>query len=150
MILTVAGTLAGLMLLAMALSALLPVLVLKRIAAARGGERAGTSVLEGHSPLSAAAGLLLPEAPSPARTEADPGGSLEHFERRLLELERRVAQPQTIGKAVRAAARPFSSPAVPELPAIKPAKAARVAITAGAREAITFLPAEAGLPKVHA
>src|SRR5713101_5870563 len=69
MILTVAGALAGLTLLAMLLSALLPVLVLKRIAAAPRVPPAGTHVLENLSLISSAAGLLLREAAPPTQTE---------------------------------------------------------------------------------
>ncbi len=150
MIMTLAGALAGLTVLAMLLSALLPLLVFKRFASAPAVASAGRAVLASPSRVSREAPLLLHQAPEHAPTESAPGGAIEQFERRLLALEKRVAPLHPITpKALVSTGKPGSAPTLPEVPAVKPAKAARVAITLGAGEAITFLPREAGLAKLH-
>ena len=75
---------------------------------------------------------------------------VEELEQRVLALEKRTSQPQAVAqKPADASGKIVAAPARPETAGAKYSKSARVAITLGEGEALSFLPREAGLTRFH-
>src|SRR5206468_1124466 len=91
--------------------------------------------------------LNLPEA---AQAESPVGQALGKMEQRLVALERKASQTQASAKKeVRATAPITAAPGKIEVSSAKTSKSPHVAITLGAGEAISFLPCESGLTRLH-
>jgi len=149
-ILTVAGVSAGLALLMMLFSAFLPVWAVKRFAASRMAPRPENLFLPRPANIWGSSALPslniftgVPPAISPT------SGAIAQLEERLHALEKRASQfpPATPDDGSRARPAGGQISSAPRQPPAKFNKAAHVAITIGAGEAIGFLPRETALSR---
>ena len=146
-ILSMAAALAGLAVLIMLLSAILPVLAMKRFAAAGRLQPLKSLLLEGRL---GAPGLPVLDPAAPDASGSGLGKAIEQFERRLLELEQRTSQSQQlVPRKADPPAKSAPSPAKSEPASAKAANAAHVALTLQGGQAIGFLPREISLERFH-
>jgi len=153
-ILTVAAVSAGLAVLMMIFSAFLPIWALKRFAAARMAPRIGALFLPQRFNIWGGPALPPLHLSPGGSVNAPLSGAMAHLEERLLALEKRASQPRAGSRDEASPSQghvePISpGPRKPESSIAKYSKAAHVAITLGAGEAIGFLPRETGLIRLH-
>ena len=155
-ILTVAATVAGIALIIMLVSALLPVWALKRFAATRAASEIGALFLSGRSNVGTGSDLALLDPPGEKPVVPPLGRAIDKLEQRLLALEKSVSHSPEVGsrkeegeRAPSPAGNTISAPAKPETSSGKYSGAAHVALTLGAGEAISFLPRDVGLTRLR-
>jgi len=145
-VLTIAATIAGLAVLMVLASALLPLWTLKHFSATRTLSRAGPFRYD-QSTLGSEAGFL---AGAEAVARSPLGGALEKLEERLMALEQKNKQlEESTPKEAPPVAKAIVAPGKPEPLRPQPSKPAHLAITLGQGEAIVFLPRDTDLSRFH-